>query len=91
MSETDDATIARYRAEITELDRQIIRAVNRRLELVTGLRRYKTDQGRDFVDLDRERALVEELVGWNPGPLSEDGLRTIHAELLALVKRELQG
>lgn len=89
MSETDDSTIARYRAEITELDRQIIRAVNRRLELVGGLRRYKTEQGLDFVDLERERELVEELVGWNPGPLSADGLRTIHAELLALVKREL--
>jgi chorismate mutase len=89
MSDTDDTTIARYRAEITELDRQIVRAVNRRLELVAGLKRHKGEQGIGFVDPKRERELAEELVAWNPGPLSEDGLRKLHAELLALVKREL--
>ncbi|MBA3842892.1 MAG: chorismate mutase [Actinobacteria bacterium] len=84
MSELD-----RFREEITEIDRLIFAAINRRLALVAELRRYKVEHGLAFLDPGREEAMVAERVAENGGPLSEEGLRTIHAELLALVKREL--
>jgi chorismate mutase len=88
MSSADDE-VARFRQQITELDRLILDAVNRRLELVAELKRYKDANGIAFVDPDRERSMVETRVEENDGPLSDDGLRAFYVELLALTKREL--
>ena len=88
MSSADDE-VARFRERITELDRLIVDAVNRRLELVAELKRYKDEHGIAFVDPDRERSMVESRVEENDGPLSDDGLRAFYVELLTLTKREL--
>ena len=88
MSSADDE-VARFREQITELDRLILDAVNRRLELVAELKRYKDANGIAFVDPDRERSMVETRVEENDGPLSDDGLRAFYVELLTLTKREL--
>ena len=88
MSNADDE-VARFRERITELDRLILAAVNRRLELVAELKRYKDANGIAFVDPDRERSMVEMRVEENDGPLSDAGLRAFYVELLALTKREL--
>jgi chorismate mutase / prephenate dehydratase len=85
-----DAEVARFRERITELDRLIVDAVNRRVELVAELKRYKDEHGIAFVDPDRERSLIETRVDENEGPLSDDGLRAFYVELLALTKRELE-
>jgi chorismate mutase/prephenate dehydratase len=84
MSEFD-----RLRDEIAAVDREIFAAVNRRLELVERLKRYKAEHGLDFVDPEREAKLVTDRLAENAGPLSEEGLRTFYVELLALCKREL--
>jgi chorismate mutase len=88
MSDADNE-VARFRERITELDRQILDAVNRRLELVAELKRYKDAHGIAFVDPERERSMVETRVEENDGPLSDAGLRAFYLELLALTKREL--
>lgn len=85
---TDD-NVLRFRREITDLDRSIFDAINRRLELVEELKRYKAENGIAFVDPNRESEMIEERVAENSGPLSADGVRRFYAELLALVKREL--
>jgi chorismate mutase/prephenate dehydratase len=85
-----DNEVARFRERITELDRLIVDAVNRRLELVAELKRYKDEHGIAFVDPDRERSMIETRVEENEGPLSADGLRAFYVELLALTKRELE-
>jgi chorismate mutase len=84
-----DPQLDKYRAEITEIDRLIFDAVNRRLDLVAQLKRHKDAHGIAFVDPERERRMIEERVADNRGPLSDDGVRRLYAELLALVKREL--
>lgn len=83
------AAIHRLRDEISDLDRAILAAVNARLELVAELKRYKEEHGISFVDPDRERELLDELLAANGGPLSESGLREIFGELLDLMKREV--
>lgn len=77
------------RARISATDREIIELVNRRLELVSELKRYKDEHGIAFLDPEREAALFEERARENSGPLSDEGLRAFYAELLALTKREL--
>jgi chorismate mutase/prephenate dehydratase len=81
--------VARFRTEIGEVDRALLEAVNRRLELVRDLKRYKEEHGIAFVDPAREAELLDELALRNHGPLSEAGVRAFFVELLALMKREL--
>ena len=84
-----DSTVRRLRGEISEVDRAIVDAVNRRLELVARLKRHKDKNGIPFLDPERERAMLEHLARVNVGPLTQAGLSELHAELLELTKREL--
>lgn len=86
----DDPVVRSLRAQIGALDDAIFDAVNRRLELVARLKRHKDERGYDFVDPARETRMVDAQVARNAGPLSETGLRRLYAEVLALVKRELE-
>jgi chorismate mutase len=84
-----DPRVQELRAEITSTDHEIVRTVNRRLELVRRLKEHKAAMGYEFLDKGREEALLAELERENAGPLSAEGLRMLHAELLDLTKREL--
>ena len=85
-----DSTVEGFRARISEQDRAIVAAANARLELVRGLKAYKDANGIGFLDPDRERRLVEELQATSAGPLSDDGVRELVEQVLALTKRELE-
>jgi chorismate mutase len=85
----DDPRIAQLREQLTANDVEIVEALNTRLELVAELKRVKEEIGADFLDPAREEWLLQHLASTNRGPLSEDGLREIYTELLALTKREL--
>lgn len=89
MSDRSDPTIRRLRDEIGDVDRAIVDAVNRRLELVSRLRRHKESLGLPFVDPERERRLLDELASKNRGPLSPEGLHELVRGLLDLTKREV--
>ena len=84
-----DPRVRELREEITSTDHEIVSAVNRRLELVRRLKEHKAAMGYDFLDKGREEALLAELERENGGPLSANGLRELHAELLDLTKREV--
>lgn len=84
-----DPVVRGLRERITSADRALLAAVNDRLGLVRELRAHKLEQGWEFVDRGREERLLEALARENPGPLSENGLRELFAEVLALSKREV--
>lgn len=84
-----DPTVRRIRDEISDLDRAILDTINARLELVAELKRHKDEQGLPFIDPERERQLLDDLLSANRGPLSETGLRELYCELLDLMKREV--
>jgi chorismate mutase/prephenate dehydratase len=84
-----DPLVRELRGHITEADRAILASVNRRIELVRELREHKLANGWEFLDKGREERLLAALASENPGPLSEEGLRELFGELLALTKREL--
>lgn len=88
MSEVDP-TIERLRERISTNDRELIERVNDRLRLVAEMKAYKASRGIDFLDPDRERRMLDDLRRENRGPLSEQGLVTFFAALLALTKDEL--
>jgi chorismate mutase/prephenate dehydratase len=84
-----DEQLDALRAQVSEIDRSIIEAFNRRLEIVAQIKRHKDEHGIEFLDPGREAAMIAEQSSENTGPLSESGLRALYAELLALTKREL--
>jgi chorismate mutase len=86
---TTDPVVQQLRREISDLDRSIVAAVNRRLQLVARLKKYKAEHGIPFVDLDREQWMLRYLARANGGPLSPEGLTELYAELLDLTKREV--
>jgi chorismate mutase len=89
MSAVDDPHVARVRREISDLDSKLVEIVNKRLQLVAQLKRYKEEHGIGFVDLAREEWMLQYLHRMNRGPLSADGLARLYHELLTLMKHEV--
>ncbi len=89
--EASDAYIRELREKISQLDRAILEAINKRLKLVARLKEYKASRGYEFVDHAREDWMFSYLSRANRGPLSADGLHRIFEEILDLTKREVAG
>jgi chorismate mutase len=89
MTGEPDPVLRDLRAEIDRLDAEIFSALNERLEVVARLKRHKDERGLSFLDPGREQRMIDDRVRANRGPLSEAGVRSFYAGLLALVKREL--
>jgi chorismate mutase len=85
-----DRLIQELRSQISDNDRAIVRALNKRIELVARLKRYKESQGIEFVDPQQEDAVLRDLGRANRGPISQDGLRDLYTRILELTKREVQ-
>jgi chorismate mutase len=84
-----DPLVRQLREQISDNDRAIVEAINRRLKLVARLKEYKASRGYEFVDPDREDWMIRYLERANRGPISSDGLRELFAQILALTKREV--
>jgi prephenate dehydrogenase len=85
-----DPELARLRAEIAAIDREVLDALNRRLALVRRVSEHKADTGAPAIDARREAELLSELAAANAGPLSEQGVRTAFSALLDVMKQELR-
>lgn len=90
MNPQTDRLIQELRSQISDNDRAIVRALNKRIELVARLKRYKESQGIEFVDPQQEEAVLRDLGRANRGPISQDGLRDLYARILELTKKEVQ-
>jgi chorismate mutase/prephenate dehydratase len=83
--------VTRAREEIDAIDRSLLTAVNRRLELVRKLHEHKRATGIPLRDPGREQAMIAELQGRNEGPLSDDGVAELVQFVLGLTRKELYG
>ena len=84
-----DPVLVQFREQITDNDRAIVEAINKRLKLVAQIKRYKEAREMPFLDTAREEWMLRCLSRANRGPLSEEGLRELYAEILDLTKREV--
>jgi chorismate mutase/prephenate dehydratase len=84
-----DPVITQIRDQISDNDLKIVDALNKRLKLVAQLKKYKEEHGVDFYDPAREEWMLTFLSRANKGPLSNDGLHDVFAEILAVTKQEL--
>ncbi|MGA9761200.1 MAG: chorismate mutase [Gaiellaceae bacterium] len=86
----DDPVLLALREEIAAADRDLLAAFIRRLGVAAKIRAHKAECGYDFVDLDRERRLLEEWRQANDGAVSEETLLELFHSVLSLSKREAQ-
>jgi prephenate dehydrogenase len=79
------------RDRIAALDRQVLDALNQRLELVRRVRAHKQETGAPLIDAAREAELLDELTRANGGPLGEQAVRSLFSAVLDVMKQESQG
>jgi len=88
MSEPDPI-IRQLREAISDNDRKLMEALNKRVELVGRLKRYKESRGIGFVDPEREEWMLNYLQRANRGPISGEAVREFFTRVLELTKREV--
>jgi chorismate mutase len=86
----EDPLIRQLRQQISDNDRAIVDAINKRLKLVARIKEYKDSRGMSFVDPEREEWMLKYLARANRGPLSQEGLEELFTEILDLTKREVE-
>jgi len=90
---SDDAKLGlpELRERIAAVDREVLDALNRRLELVARVQERKQEAGAPLIDAQREAELLEELTAANRGPLSERAVQSVFAAVLDVMKQEVRG
>jgi prephenate dehydrogenase len=83
-----DPELQGLRDEIGAVDRDVLAALNRRLELVRRVQEHKRDTGAPLIDARRESELLEALAAANPGPLSREGVTAVFAAVLDVMKQQ---
>ena len=81
------------RDEIDGIDSEMLRLLNRRMELAIEVGRIKASKGLPLFHPEREAIIFQRLSKLNPGPLSEESLRSIYREIFAasrLIQYRLQ-
>jgi chorismate mutase len=86
----DDPLIRALRQQVSDNDVAFVEAMNRRLELVDRMWRYKESRGLEVLDPEREEWMLRYLDRANRGPLSAAGLEELFAAVLELTKKELR-
>ena len=84
-------TLQELRERIAAVDREVLEALNRRLELVARVQERKQETGAPMIDAQREAELLEELTAANRGPLSERAVQSVFAAVLDVMKEEVRG
>lgn len=80
-------SIEAWRRRIDEIDDELLRLLNRRLESVVQIGHAKAEAGTTITDPDRESAIIDRLLTLNDGPLDEDSIRRVFGTIIAEMRR----
>jgi len=78
-----DEELEKTRQEIDDVDSEVLRLLNRRMELAVEAGRIKASMGLPLFHPEREQRVSQRLSKLNRGPLSEESLRYIYREVFA--------
>jgi len=82
-----------WRAEIDEVDRELLRLLNRRARLAAKVGRLKQAAGLPLTDPDREQVVLQQLQQANTGPLDSRAINKVFRRIIResrQVERQLQ-
>lgn len=80
-------TIGDHRRRVDELDRELIRLLNRRAQMSIQLGQLKQDVGLPLRDVEREEDILQHAQRFNPGPLDAEAMQAIFREILRESRR----
>ncbi len=80
-------TLNDHRRRIDELDRELVRLLNRRAQMSIQLGQLKKDNGLPMRDEAREENILRSVQRANPGPLDGHALAAIFCIILAESRR----
>jgi chorismate mutase len=80
-------TIDDWRSEIDNVDNELLRLLNQRVQLAAMIGRLKQAASLPLSDLDRERALLARLRRVNAGPLDEHAVTSIFQQIIFETRR----
>lgn len=80
----------KVRGEIDDIDSELLRLLNRRMEVAVEAGLIKVSMGLPLFHPEREQIVFQRLLKLNPGPLSGESLHAIYREIFA-ASRLLQG
>lgn len=86
----DDPVVQELRAAIDAADRDVLAALNRRIDAVRRLHDHKAANGYTLSDPSREQAIVSSLRATNTGPLADEAVPDVVAAILALTLAEVR-
>lgn len=78
-----DSGLEDLRGEIDRIDRELVRLLNERAQVVLEVARRKAKSGTSVYIPDRERQVLENVVAASAGPLKPEHLRSIYREILS--------
>lgn len=76
-----------WRTEIDEIDRELLRLLNRRARLAMKVGVLKTAAGLPCCDPERERRVLNRLQQANPGPLDQDAVTKLFRRIIRESRR----
>lgn len=80
------AKIEEHRAQIDEIDKQLVALLNERTKQSLAIRDLKPDARMGLYDPKREEDIFAKVYGFNEGPLYNDNLREIYQGILKVMK-----
>ncbi len=78
-----DQELDKIRQEIDDIDSELLGLLNRRMEFAIEVGRIKASKCLPLFHPEREQIIFQRLLKLNPGPLSEESLRSIYREVFA--------
>lgn len=79
----ENPSLESLRDQIDEIDSQIVRLLNQRVQAAVEIGRIKDELGVDPYDPAREEEVFKKLRALNTGPMQGDSLRTIYREVIS--------
>ena len=76
-------TIPEHRKAIDKLDAQIVKLLNERTKHVLQIGEIKLKAGEEIYAPHRERAVLQRVCKLNPGPITNDSLRSVYREIMS--------
>ncbi len=88
MPEMNDAfeEIEKHRAQIDEIDRELVALLNKRAGHSLVIRGLKPEAKMGLFDAKREEEILVKVTGYNEGPLYNENLREIYSTILKVMK-----
>ena len=80
------ARVRELRERVDEVDRELIRALNERAQVVQELGTIKAEAGMQIFDPKREEEILRRVVDQNPGPIYDSSMRDIFELILHRIR-----